>query len=227
MKNVLHSLFLLIICVSLVGSASAQSNFNIQLGAAYPLADFGNDDINEEDAAGAGLGFTLGGQYTYRFSEAGLGIFAGIDINYNPLKKDARDVIIDYYESNGLYGADQNFYEYVNIPISIGVHYNYNANEKFGLLFNGGLVLNIFKMTKYEVEYQNFTITTKFDPTTAVGFKVGAGILLNQKFTIKIDYLGLGKNDIEGEITAPGEEPEKVDGEAKVSLLNLSFGYRF
>jgi len=227
MKKFLRGVLVLVVLGVSANYAYAQHHVNVHTGVSLPMGDFANDDINNEGAAGAATGFNLGGQYSYQFADFGLGVFAGIDINYNPLTKKYRDKIFEYYQSEGLYGTEQDFYEYLNVPTTMGLHYYLKANESFGLLFNGGMAINLLQMTNYEVKYQNYTITTYFDPAYSIGYKLGGGIIIREKFTLMVDYLNLGTIDIEGEIEALGQENEKVSGKEKVSLLNIAAGYRF
>jgi hypothetical protein len=69
-------------------------------------------------------------------------------------------------------------------------------------------------------------VTTEIELANSIGFKIGGGILVNQKISISIDYLGLGKHDINGKVKTTGYS-EKVDGEGKVDLLTLTLGFKF
>lgn len=84
-------------------SVIAQNSLDIKVGVASPLSDFGSQDINDENAGGAALGFNIGLKYTYQLSDNGLGLFAGLDFNYNGLSKDIKNDIEDLYESIGLH----------------------------------------------------------------------------------------------------------------------------
>jgi len=206
----------------------AQKHLDLQLGVAIPVADFGNDDLKDDDAGGANTGFTLGGRYTYMMpSTSGLGIFGGLDFSFHELKKSTRDQIMRTYEAMGLYGTEQDYYAYINMPLSAGLVYQLKIDETTGLMFDVGSTMNVFMMTDYKVRYQGYTITTTFENTTAIGFRVGTALLAMDKFLLRATYMNLGKNDIIGELSAPGQTPEKVEGQVKVSLLSLTAGYRF
>lgn len=227
MKNTLRYFLVLLLSGMSAGYVSAQHHVNVHVGTSLPLGDFGDDDFTNDEAAGAATGFLIGGQYSYQFTDFGLGVFAGLDILYHPLSDKYRDDIFDYYQSEGLYGTEQNFYEYINVPTTVGLHYYFKGNEKFGLLANTGLTMNLLQMTNYEVEYQDYTVTTTFLPSYAVGIKAGAGVIVMEKLTFMVDYFANLPNDIEGEVDAPGQDSETVEGEIKVSMLNFSLGYRF
>ena len=198
----------------------SQGDLSIHLGPAIPVADFGSDD--EEDAGGAAVGFNAGLQYIHPISESGLGLFGGIDINYNALQKDIKDDLEE--EFNG-YDADIKFSKYINIPITAGVNYTYQSSTDFGLFVNAGLALNFLKITNTEVEVYGQTATSEMDVASNLGFKIGGGILINENTSISIDYLGLGEYDLKGEVKANGYS-EDIEGELKVDLLTLTVGFR-
>src|SRR5688572_21370785 len=105
MKNVKSYVFVLL-TFSLTIEAYSQSSVNIHIGPSIPVSDFGSDDLDDEDAGGAAIGLNMGLQYVYQLSESGLGIFGGIDFNYNGLKKDVKEDTEDLYESLGVNNAD-------------------------------------------------------------------------------------------------------------------------
>lgn len=77
-----------------------------------------------------------------------------------------------------------------------------------------------------QVKANGQTVTTNMNLATNLGFKVGGGILINKKTSVSVDYLGLGKHDIEGKVTTPGYS-EDIDGEGKVDFLTLTIGIKF
>lgn len=82
MKNFkIIALLLLSICYT--AKTYSQGNVTIHFGPSFPVSDFASDDIDDEDAGGAAVGINFGLQYIYPLSESGLGLFGGIDFNYN------------------------------------------------------------------------------------------------------------------------------------------------
>lgn len=225
MKNLKIIAFVLFsICIS--AKTHSQSNFSIHLGPSFPVSDLASDDADDEDAGGAAVGLNVGVQYIYPITEFGLGIFGGIDFNYNGIKKDVKDDILELYESIGIYNPDIKYFKYINVPVTAGLNYTYQADDKIGVFANAGLAINLLKITDMELKVDGLTITTELNMAFSVGFKVGGGVLIGQKFSVSVDYLGLGKHDIEGEVKAGGSY-EEFDGEQKVDLLTLTFGYKF
>lgn len=225
MKNLKIIVFTLL-TFTLITKTYSQGNVSIHFGPSFPVSDFASDDMDDEDAGGAGLGLNVGLQYIYPLSESGLGLFCGIDINYNGLKKDVKDDVEELYEAMGINNPDIKYYKYINIPLTAGLNYTYQANDKIGVFANAGLAVNFMKITDMELKANGQTVTTEMDLANSIGFKIGGGILINQKTSISIDYLGLGVHDIEGEVKTTGYS-EDIDGEGKVDLLTLTLGFKF
>jgi len=225
MKNFkIIALFILSVCFTV--KTYSQGNFSIHLGPSFPVSDFASDDLDDEGAGGAAVGLNVGLQYIYPLSESGLGIFGGIDVSYNGLKKDVKDDIEEAFESIGINDPEFKFYNYINIPITAGLNYTYQADEKIGVFANAGMAFNLLKITDMVIESDVPTLTSEIDLAYGIGFKVGGGLLINQKYFISVDYLFLGKYDIEGEVKIDGSY-EEFDGEQKVDLLTLTLGYKF
>lgn len=225
MKNLKIIVFTLL-TFTLITKTYSQGNVSIHFGPSFPVSDFASDDMDDEDAGGAGLGLNVGLQYIYPLSESGLGLFCGIDINYNGLKKDVKDDVEELYEAMGINNPDIKYNKYINIPLTAGLNYTYQADDKIGVFANAGLAVNFMKITDMELKGNGQTVTTEMDLANSIGFKIGGGILINQKTSISIDYLGLGVHDIEGEVKTTGYS-EDIDGEVKVDLLTLTLGFKF
>ena len=225
MKNLKIIVFTLL-SFTLITKTYSQGNVSIHFGPSFPVSDFASDDIDDEDASGAGVGLNVGLQYIYPLSENGLGLFGGIDLNYNGLKSDVKDDVEELFESMGINNPDIKYYKFINIPITAGLNYTYQADEKIGVFANAGLALNFLKVTDMEIKANGQTVTQDIDLANSIGFKIGGGLLINKKTTISIDYYGLGKHDIEGEMKASGLS-EDIEGEMKVDLLTLTLGFRF
>lgn len=217
-------IFLLLFATS---ETFAQNSFGIHIGVANPLSDFASEDFDNEMAAGAAIGINIGLKYTSQLSENGIGLFVGLDFVHNGLTKDVKNDIEEVFESIGLLGADYTYFKFYNIPISAGLNYTYEANEKVDLFGNAGLAINFLKISDFVVEGGGLKITSKYDLATAIGFKVGGGIVINKNVSIAIDYLGLGRHDINAQARADGIPPENDDFEIKVDLLTMTLGYNF
>lgn len=225
MKSLKIITFILFAAVSITEMYS-QSNVSIHFGPSFPVSDFASDDIDDVDAGGAGVGVNVGLKYVYPLSSNGLGLFAGIDFNYNGLKKDVRDDVEEQFEAMGISDVSYKFYKYINIPVTAGLDYSYQADDKIGVFANAGLALNFLKLTDMEIELNGQTVTTKMDLASSIGFKIGGGILINDKTSISIDYFGLGEHDLEGEVSS-GSNTDDIDTQGKIDLLTLTIGFKF
>jgi opacity protein-like surface antigen len=198
-----------------------QGTFSYHFGLAIPTGNFA-DDIGTRSGS-AGLGLNLGIQYLYPLSENGLSLFAGLDLNYNGIKKSSRDDIEEEYDSD----VDLTFSKYLNIPVSGGLHYTYVLNEKVSLYGKGGLAASFLKMTNMKVTYGNEEAISKFDMSTNLGLTLGGGLILSDKIDIAITYWGLGEHEIKGEVEYDGDT-EKLDRyKLDDSLFTLTVGFKF
>lgn len=227
MKNYkIIAIFLLSICFTY--KTYSQGNVSIHFGPSFPVLDFASDDLDDEGMSGAGVGLNIGLQYIYPLSESGLGIFGGIDFNYNGLKKDVKDDVEELYESMGINNVDIKYQKYINVPITAGLNYTFQVYDKIGVFANAGLALNFLKTTDMEVKANGQTTTSEIELANRIGFKIGGGILINKKTAISIDYLGLGKHDIEGKVKDKTTGYSiGFDGERKVDLLTMTLGIKF
>lgn len=203
----------------------AQGGFNFHFGPSIPLSDFSNDDLDDEDAGGAGIGFTAGFEYLHSLNESGLGMFIGFDGSYNPLTKSIRDDIEKLYKDMGLSNAEITFWRYINLPLSAGLSYTIQSSGNATAFFRGGLVANFLKTTNFEVKVDGEEIITEFDWGSSIGFKIGGGVLINEKMTIALDYYGLGEHDISGTMKFDGAS-EEFDVKQKVCMLTLTLGFK-
>ncbi len=109
-SNTIIKLAFLIVVFSSVETYS-QSRFGMQFGLANPLSDFASEDIYDDRAGLAAHGFNLGLKYHYQFSKNGIGLFSGLDFNYNSLAKDCKNDIKEVFKSYGIYQANYTFYK--------------------------------------------------------------------------------------------------------------------
>ena len=204
----------------------SQGNILIHVGPSFPISDFASDDFDDKYAGGAAGGINIGFQYLYPLKESGFSLFGGIDFNYNGLKKDVRNEMKRAYKSLGLNNSDIKFSKYINIPITAGLNYAFVADDEIGVFANVGLALNFLKITDMESKAYGQTVTNEMDLASRFGLKVGGGILIKQKFSISVDYMGLGKYDIDGEVKGSGASDD-IEGKIRANLLALTLGYQF
>jgi len=215
MKNL--NLFLSgLMCLFLItSSAFSQGDIYIHFGPSFPMEDFA-----DEEEAGVGLG--LGFQYTYPITESGLGMFIGIDFAYNGLNQDMKE---DIEEETGLDDDDITFSKFLNFPVSAGLNYTLNADSNIALIANAGLTGNFLKITDLVFETPTGDVTVKYDLSSGFGYKLGAGVLINKKTSIEINYFGLGDYDIDAEGEIPGEAMQEFEAETEIDILLITIGF--
>ena len=249
MKNIL--LLVILVFFFTVNITYSQKRHSFHFGATLPMGNFADDDIDyyidlEEDdyyskESGAATGVGIGYEFVYSLSEKGLGLFAGIDVNYNGLQKDIKDDIEEILEDFDIEIKDIKFPKFFNIPISAGLNYTYKADDKLSLYGNLGLLVNFIKITDYVVEGKQYDYydddwvslegTVKFDIANSFGYKVGGGIIINDKIILSINYLGLGEPEIKGEVEIKdGDSEDDLEIGRKdmpIDILTLTVGFKF
>jgi opacity protein-like surface antigen len=216
------------VCFSILYTAKSysQGNVSVHVGPNIPVSAFGSDDFSDADAGGAAVGLNLGLQYIYPLTTNGLGIFGRVDFNYNTLQKDVKDYINDMYQFMGIFNPDVKFYKYINVPISAGLNYSYQADQKVGVFVNAGLALNFLKMTDMVVKVEGITVKTEMDLASNLGLKIGGGLLINRNMSLALDYFALGTHDLKGKIVAINGSQE-LEAKGKIDFLTLTLGYKF
>ena len=220
-------IILVFLCsVTIFFETYSQGRVFLHFGPSIPVADFRDVDFNSVNTGGAAVGINIGLQYIHPITESGLGVFGGVEVNYNALSKDMKNDIEEFYQSRGIHNGIMKFNRYINIPISAGLNYTHQANDNIGVFANAGLALNFLKMTDAKIGFNSQVATTRMDFASNIGFKIGTGILINQKTSVSIHYLGLGEHDIEGEVRTRGRSDD-IDAQRSANLLTLTLGFGF
>lgn len=216
-------LFVLLISINL----NAQDGYSFHIGGSFPSGDFAEDLYDDDDAGGAGIGLNAGIKYVYPLNETGLGLFLGVDLHYSPLSKDSRDDI----EENENNDTEITFRKYYNVPISVGMNYQAEMNEKVALIGNLGLTANFLQISDVKVKNSYGETSTIFDLANSMGLLIGGGILINDKTTISINYYNLGEHDVDYEHKYKYGDSisytQKDDFDLKVDIVTLSIGLIF
>ena len=251
----------IIVLVMLAASSSvmAQGNFKVKLGGAFPTGNFAdamvsNDYVNRwglltnDKYGGAGTGFNVGFQYTIPIrSVKGLGIAISADLFYNGLNEDLNDFFSDMEDDilneSGITDVQITKPSYLNIPLMVGGSYTFSVSENVGLFAELALGVNLMKVTDlYErVEYNEGgysgeeSVRVKYDMSTSFGYRMAAGVVFNNRYSIEIGYYNLGAGKIKG--TNKEDEYEGGDHYNKredfryksitPTMIAIRFGYAF
>lgn len=201
-----------------------QGYFLVRGGLSFPM-----DEFAEEEKGAAATGINIGIQYTHNLNNAGLGLFASIDINYNGIQDDVQDDFEDDLskeleaEVGRHVDIDITYPKFLNTSISAGLNYKSSNNNGIDLIGNIGLVANIIRTSDWIVEAENVTLTTEFETANNFGYKIGGGIIINKKIPIEINYFSLGEYTIKGEM----DNSSNMKIKQEISILTLSVGLIF
>jgi hypothetical protein len=231
-------LFLAIFISCCVFASNAQTISELQIGLAMPQGDFADDDEDDAIYNGsgvAGTGFYLGYKLLAPLKTDGLFWTLNIGIMYNDLQKDFKDDIEDNFDDNDV--DDYSLPKYLNIPILTGLQYEKPLSDGLKLYGEAGLGLNILKITnnKASGDYEGYHYeeSDTFKPSVSLGFKIGAGIVLQDKYTISLNYLNLGSHKVKYEYEYEDEyygekerDDDKFNKALPISSLNITFGIR-
>lgn len=216
----------ILIAIFLSVNAYSQSSFSLHAGPAFPVGDFGDDDVNDEDSGGAGIGINLGGKYLYSLNDKGLGLYVDAGFNFNSLKKsvkdDTKEALDDYIGMD----ADIKFYKYINVPLTAGLSYSVKANDQVALFGDAGIGVDFLKVTNMTIEVQSEEIKYNFDLSTHLAFKLGGGLLIQDKYIVGLHYNALGNHSVKSEAKYSGGTEDLGSSDLKVDLLTLTFGIK-
>ena len=221
MKIITNTLFLVALLLITFSNSFSQSSYNIHIGSSIPLSDYGVYTIHarEGDISASGeVGIEVGFQYSYQWSEKGFGVFSSLDFILGDISHEWIDKAVEISVTFPLLTLP----EYLYLPLSAGIFYQYEISKSFSLLCNSGMTFNFMKVTDNEWE----TATWKTDWSTSLGFRVGVGCLIKEKISINVNYLGLGKHDLVERLVRE-EDPTVVNHELNVQLLTITAGWSF
>lgn len=228
MKKYLFFAIFFAICVF---TLNAQTKSELQIGLAMPQGDFADDDEDDAiyDGSGvAGTGFYLGYKLLSPLKTDGLYWTFNAGIMYNDLQSDFKDDLEDEIDD----ADDYSLPKYLNVPVLAGLQYEKSLSDGFKLYGEAGVGLNVLKLTNLSYSEDDYEYTEKFKPSVKLGFKIGAGIVLQDKYTIALNYMGLGSHKVKYEWKEEydgdsDKDDDKFEKALSVSSLNITFGIRF
>lgn len=233
--------FILFFCGVL--SLSAQTRSEVQIGLAMPLGNlFGRGFASDNDNVFVGCGNAANGFFfgykslsQISLSRKGLYWTLSAGIMYNKLVSDYED-----YEEQMMTSlsdiTDVKFFKYLNFPVFAGLQFEPSSVDELKFFSEFGLGFNVLKITDYIYIYSkdldNYRLVHSFDPSLKMAFKIGCGLLIRDKFTINMTYLGLGSHKGSHKVRYSYDE-NRVSEEREfirplsISCLNITFGVRF
>lgn len=222
--------FLFFLFVFVTVSLVAQTKSEFQIGLAMPSGDFADDDSDNDMFTGSGYaatGFYLGYKSLSPLSTKGLFWTFSAGIMYNDLNSDYKD---DYEEYLDAYYDDYDitYLKYLNIPIMAGLQYEQPISEQIKLYGEAGIGINVLKLTNMSFSTGDYDETYSFDPSLQLGYKIGCGVLFQDKYAISLTYTGLGSHKVKYTDEVDGDsDDDKFEKALSISSLNVIFGIRF
>jgi hypothetical protein len=210
-----------ILLLFIFSNSFSQSSYNFHIGPSIPVSDYGVYTIHarEGDISATGkLGIEVGFQYSYKLPEIGFGLFSSIDFIWGDISREWINKAVEISVSYPLLSLP----EYLYLPLSAGFFYQYDISNAISLLCNSGVTFNYMKVTDNEW----VAATWETDWSTSFGFRVGFGCLIKERITINIDYLGLGKHEIEERLVREDETIINIH-DLNVQLLTITAGWSF
>jgi len=226
---------------------NAQNKQEFQVGLAMPSGDFADDDNESAIFDGSGVaanGLYIGYKLLTPIDTKGLYWTFNAGLMYNSLNSDFTEELEDNIKDEGEYDGnlETTFSKYINIPIMVGLQYETLLSPSTKLFGEVGLGINFLKITKMSFSYDsydsndNYTYEYEsnytFDSSMKLGYKIGGGVVLHDKYSIGLTYMGLGSHKVkfESEEIWDGEKEkykEKFDEALSISSLNITLGLRF
>lgn len=225
-KNLIFAIFFM----SYFFTINAQTQRELEIGLAMPLEHFADFDHGLPIFGGSGAaatGFYLGYKQLSPLRTDGLYWTFNAGIMYNDLQNDFKD----NFEDEGA-GENIRLPKYLNVPVLAGLKYENLFSGGFKIYGEAGIGFNILKLTEFSGSGEEGDAKITFQPSVKLGYKVGVGIELQEKYTISLNYLRLGSHKVKFEVKGVDESEIEDDDlqfwEAlSVSALNISFGLRF
>lgn len=243
-----RKLFAILMVALSVTTISAQEKI-VYGGIGLPNGKFGGDDSRElvwpsgGKEGGAALGLNVGFKFMQPISPE-LSWFVSGDVFYNGLHSDIKDDIDDAYDDVEKMPA------YINVPVMGGVNYSIaELGTGVTLWAEAGLGLNFRYISDFSVSNKGTTtiggttydakdeVNFSFDTKFMVAYQIGAGVKINDQFTIGLNYYNLGSDKIsynyKEEVEIVGYDSESYKGDDKTdkklstSLLAVRFGFCF
>ena len=211
--NKIKSMIVLVLMLFVGGQMMGQTNGALYLGASFPMKDYAEYDdgfalISDEDDAAASLGFNAGIKWYFNMGVPGLGVLLSIDGFYNGLNDGAKNFYKNRENALDLLGNNVTMStpKYFNVPVMLGLNYNYRINSNLGLFIEAGAGGNARFITSYSESYKDVlgekhTGNVNYETALSFAFQVGAGLEVAKNLVIGCSFYNLGKAPVKAEKT--------------------------
>ncbi len=224
-------LVLLLLVFGSFAIINGQTINEFQVGLAVPQGDFADDDENDALYDGSGVaatGLYLGYKAITSLSVENLYWTFNAGIMYNDFQSDFKDDLEDALDE----ADDYKLPKYLNVPLMFGLQYEKYLSDEMSLFGEAGLGINVLKITNMSTSVDNYEGSTIFQPSVGLGYKIGGGIVIQEKYTISLNYLSLGSHKVKykDKYEFDGEretDSDKFNKALSIASLNITLGIRF
>ena len=219
--------------------------FSVHLGGSIPMGGFETCDeelppfmvLGHNNYAQANMGLNLGGKIKYNISPNNrFGFMATIDLFYNSAFSYAKD-----------YKDVEDIPSYINIPLMLGINYDYNITTDLSIWGEAGVGANLRIITPWtgkdstgSIDYdyldsEELVYEYKYDNAITLAAQVGLGAKLMDKFSLGIHYYYLGYDVVHGTVNYETNHTGEIEVNKSVfkgiivntSMLVVRMGYHF
>lgn len=237
MKKLISTLFMMWLSCCIV---IAQSYNQFYLGFAFPQAEFGEDDFdNGMNGTGqATTGLHLGFTHYKPLKINNLYMTFSVSAIYNELSRDFKDELeeqsgFEDYEDE--YDLEITYPRYFNIPVLIGLNYQYQLQDDIVIYGEGNIGGNIFKTTNLDFsgkdDYGPVEYKSSFRTSYKFSYRYGVGLLYKDKYFLNLRYYNLGTHKTKYKISIDEYGDTDTDTgyfrSMDVGILSLSLGFKF
>ena len=245
---------LIAIAATTMGAAMAQEaepatasnkkvEFSVHLGGSMPMGGFETYEeelppfmvLGHNNYAQANIGANLGAKMKYNISPNNrFGLMATIDLFYNS----AFSYVKDYKDI-------EDIPSYINIPLMLGINYDYNINTDLSIWGEVGVGGNLRTITPWTgrgssgnmgyLDSEGLAYEYKYDNAITLAAQVGIGAKLMDKFSLGIHYYYLGYDVLHGTINYETNHTGEIEVKktafkgivVNTSMLVVRLGYHF
>ncbi len=226
MKKTVGILIIAFFSIASTLNGWSQNEFSFHAGLALPMGDFASDDEDDYNALGAGTGFNFGFKYLHPFTNSPLGYFIGADFFYNGLKKSIKDDTEDLLEDMNLPSVDITYSKFINIPVLTGLNLTVDAGENLMIFGEAGVGIDYFKITDLTASSVQ-KVEIIYGSSTKFAYRIGAGLKINKKYLLNVNYNGLGTHNFKPKIKV-GYQSETLDRiKPKTDVVSITLGIIF
>ncbi|MCR5821877.1 MAG: hypothetical protein K6F85_03020 [Bacteroidales bacterium] len=207
-------LFAVLLTAVIGCGAMAQSTFTLRLGSGMLYDDFGmtkSAGSGQQEASdpvkSPSIGFTFGAEWSHQIKAVdGLSFVLSLDGFYNGPTKELNEYLDKEHDRVTGLGADMTITRpsFLNFPLMLGAQYGYDAIPGIGIYTTLAAGANLRYTTPMTFEYVivydnsvpygtvNQTIEFIFQPVVTFAFRLTAGMVFNDKYSVEMGYLNLG-----------------------------------